>query len=186
LIDARIPRPERLCGTVLSHDRPLTRLFASYAVAGFQTGNDLSPSAATLFSQHLLDLLCEAFTALRPPDWPLPSKALRAAMFVRACRLIALGLSDPDLRPDLIAEELGISTRTLHRIFAREGRTVMQHIWKERVSSAAELLASTQARNRTITDIAFACGFSDLTHFSRVFAEEKGMTPSEWRRDSGR
>lgn len=36
--------------------------------------------------------------------------------------------------------------------------------------------------NRSITDVAFACGFSDLSHFGRLFARNFGMTPSRWRR----
>ncbi|WP_082559827.1 helix-turn-helix domain-containing protein [Lysobacter sp. Root559] len=185
-VDARLPRPECLCGSILSHDHPIGRLFTGYAVAGFQTAGDLSPSAATLFSQHLIDLLCEAFAESQLPYQPAHSQAVRAAMFVRACRLIALRFSEPDLRPDLIAEQLGVSTRTLNRIFSGEGETVMQHLMKERISAAAKLLASEQARSRTITDIAFACGFNDLTHFSRVFGDEMDMTPSKWRSEHGR
>jgi AraC-like DNA-binding protein len=38
-----------------------------------------------------------------------------------------------------------------------------------------------QAR-RTLSDIAFAWGFSDMTHFSRVFKKMYGLLPSEYRR----
>lgn len=184
-VHARFAQPDFLCGSVLPHHHPLGRLFAGYAIAGFQAADGLSPSAATLFSQHLLDLLCEAFAESRLPDQPTRSQALRAAMFVRACRLISLRSSESDLSPTLIAEQLGVSTRTLNRIFSGEGETVMQRLLKERVSAAAKLLAATQARSRTITDIAFACGFNDPTHFSRVFGEEMDMTPSKWRREHG-
>lgn len=180
-LDARLPRADRLCGSVLPHHSPLARLFAGYLGAGYETADQLSPSAAALFSQHLLDLLCEAFAGVQP-DQPAPSKAWRAALFVRACRLIALDYGRPDLRPDLIADQLGISTRMLHRIFAEHGESVMQHVLRERIGRAAKLLACTQARDRTITEIAFACGFNDLTHFGRVFDEQMNMTPSEWRR----
>jgi AraC-like DNA-binding protein len=182
-LDARVPRPDLLCGSVLTHDNPLARLFAGYLAAGFQTAEQLSPDAATMFSQHLIDLLVEAF-ADPGPDQPVPSKAWRAAMFARACRLISLKLGDPDLRPDQIAEELGISTRTLHRIFAEHDETVMQHLLEERVGRAAKLLSFPQARHRTITEIAFACGFNDLSHFGRAFAERMGASPSQWRKDT--
>ena len=184
-VDARFAQPERLCGSVLPHHHPLGRLFAGYVMAGFQAADDLPPSAAALFSQHLLDLLCEAFAESRLPDQPTRRQALRSAMFVRACRLIALRLSEPDLTPAVIAGQLGVSTRTLNRIFSGEGETVMQRLLKERVDAAAKLLAARQARSRTITDIAFACGFNDLTHFSRVFGDEMDMTPSKWRKAHG-
>ena len=34
---------------------------------------------------------------------------------------------------------------------------------------------------RTITDIAFSWGFNNGTHFSRVFREHAGLSPSEFR-----
>jgi AraC family transcriptional regulator, positive regulator of tynA and feaB len=182
-LDARLSRPDLLCGSSLPHDNPLTRLFASYLAAGFQTAEQLSPDAATMFAQHLIDLLAEAFTGA-DGDQPVPSKAWRAAMFARACRLISLKFGDPDLKPDQIAEELGISTRTLQRIFAEHDETVMQHLLQERVGRAAKLLSFPRARHRTITEIAFACGFNDPSHFGRVFAERMGATPSQWRKDA--
>jgi len=106
-IEARVPRPDLLCGSVLPHDNPLAKLFASYLVAGFRTATQLSAPAATMFSQHLIDLLAEGFAGL-DPDQPAPSEAWRAATFTHACRLIALKFGDPDLRPQFIADQLGI------------------------------------------------------------------------------
>jgi AraC-like DNA-binding protein len=42
-------------------------------------------------------------------------------------------------------------------------------------------LSSPEAADRSVTDIAFACGFNDSSHFGRVFASHKGSTPSQWR-----
>ena len=47
---------------------------------------------------------------------------------------------------------------------------------------AAELLAMPEASHRSITEIAFACGFNDSAHFSRAFAARFDTTPSQWRR----
>jgi AraC-like DNA-binding protein len=49
------------------------------------------------------------------------------------------------------------------------------------VNRAARLLSAPEAADRSITDIAFACGFNDSSHFGRVFAARRGMTPSRWR-----
>src|SRR5262249_2629565 len=151
---------------VLSHDCPLTSLFATYFTTGFAMADRLPSSATAMFATHLLDLLCEAVTAAQK-DRAVPSNAVRAALFVRACRLIGLTFSDPALGPERIAQQLGISTRTLHRIFAEHGETVMQHLFAERSKRAASLLLGARGP-RTITEIAFACGFADLTHFGRV------------------
>ena len=38
-----------------------------------------------------------------------------------------------------------------------------------------------EAFHRSVTEIAFACGFNDASHFGRVFAAKMHMTPSQWR-----
>jgi AraC family transcriptional regulator, positive regulator of tynA and feaB len=181
-IDARIARPDLLAGAVLPCDNPLARLFANYLAAGFETADRLSASARAMTTQHLLDLLAEAFTGLHASD-PLSSQARRAALFAWACRLIALRFSEPDLRPENIACGVGVSTRMLHKIFAGHDETVMKVVLAERVERAAKLLAQPAGRERTITEIAYACGFNDASHFGRVFEARMGATPSQWRRE---
>lgn len=182
-LEARLPRPDLLSGAVLPRDHPLARLFAGYLAAGFRTADQLSPKAATMFATHVVDLLAEALADPQQSE-PSASEAWRAALFVRAGRLIALNFGDPDFRPDQLARKLEISTRTLHRIFADHNTTVMKCLLAERVSHAAKLLASPPTRRRTVTEIAFACGFNDLSHFGRVFETQMGMTPSQWRKSA--
>jgi AraC family transcriptional regulator, positive regulator of tynA and feaB len=182
-LEARVPRPDLLSSVVLPHDSPLVRLCAGYLAAGFKAADQLTPKAAIMFATHVVDLLAEAITDSQRSE-PSASEAWRAAMFVRAGRLIALNVGDADFRPDQLAHQLGISTRTLHRIFAERDTTVMKHLLAERVGRAAKLLASPQARRRTVTEIAFACGFNDLSHFGRVFEAQMGMAPSQWRKSA--
>jgi AraC-like DNA-binding protein len=42
-------------------------------------------------------------------------------------------------------------------------------------------LADPALRHRPITDIAFAAGFNDLSHFSRAYRERYGCAPSDAR-----
>jgi transcriptional regulator GlxA family with amidase domain len=58
----------------------------------------------------------------------------------------------------------------------------MSRIWEERVNRAARLLAAPEAADRSVTDIAFACGFKDSSHFGRVFAARMGTAPARWRK----
>jgi AraC family transcriptional regulator, positive regulator of tynA and feaB len=57
----------------------------------------------------------------------------------------------------------------------------MRRLFEERVSQAARLLSSPACTHRSISDIAFACGFKELSHFGRVFAGRMHATPSQWR-----
>ena len=180
----RVARPDPLHGVLIRHDEPLARLLTSYFVNGFETAEELTADARALFVQHSVELLAQALAESRAHA-PLRSVALREALFVRACRLIRLQYGDPDLSPKTLAQSLGISTRLLQRIFAEHDKTVMAHVWEERVNCSAKLLADPQAAHRSVTEIAFACGFSDLTHFGRLFAARLGMTATQWRRRAG-
>jgi AraC-like DNA-binding protein len=181
-IESRLARPDLLFGTVL-RDHPLSPLLADYLVHGFRAADRLSPGAAATLAQHAVDLTAQTIeegTASRPA----PTEALREALFVRAERLIALRFAEPDLTPDRIARALSVSTRLLQRIFAEHGATMMGQVWEERVSQAAKLLAKPDASHRSITEIAFTCGFNDSAHFTRAFAARVAVTPSQWRRQA--
>ena len=179
-LERRVARPDSLAGAVL-RDRPLARLWAAHLAAGFTLAGELEPAAATLFARHSLDLLAHLLDESHQ-DNRTAAEASHDAMFVSACHVIALRCGEPDLTPDEIARDIGVSSRTLARVFAARNETVMRRVFDERVSQAARLLASPSSAHRSVTDIAFACGFNDLSHFGRMFAGKMQMTPSRWRR----
>jgi AraC-like DNA-binding protein len=181
-IDSRIAKPDLLAGMVM-REHAVTRLWGAYLADGFAVASSLSPAAATLFGRHSVELLAQALDEAHY-EQPTSTEAVHAAMFLRACRLIALEFADPDLGPSQIARKLGTSTRSLARIFASHNETLMHRVFDERVNHAMKLLAAREAAHRSITEIAFACGFSDSSHFGRVFALRMQMTPSQWRKQN--
>ncbi len=50
-----------------------------------------------------------------------------------------------------------------------------------RVEAAKRLLKETAL---SLAEIAYSCGFSDQSHFTRVFTKSTGVTPGQWRRGS--
>ena len=54
-------------------------------------------------------------------------------------------------------------------------------VFAERLKQATTLLGSAVWAHGSITDIAFACGFNDVSRFGRVFAAEMQLTPSQYR-----
>jgi AraC family transcriptional activator of tynA and feaB len=176
----RLARTDAVHGAVVRRDEPMARLMMSYFVNGFETASQFTPDAAALFGEHSVDLLAHVFGESQRRE-PVPSVALRGALFMRACRLIHLQCGDPNLSSHTLAHALGISIRLLQRIFAERDQTPMARVWEERLNCAAKLLADPQAAHRSVTEIAFACGFSDSTHFGRLFAARMGMPPARWR-----
>lgn len=73
----------------------------------------------------------------------------------------------------------GMSRTNFLRIFeAAVGMPPIRYLIQLRIDEASRLLRST---DRSITDIAFAVGFSDSNYFSRQFRKAHGQSPREYR-----
>ena len=90
-------------------------------------------------------------------------------------------LDDPALGPLQIAAAVQISVRHLHRLFARNARTVSDCIRERRLLACRKDLSDPRLHGQSITDIAFSWGFSDSAHFSRSFRKSFGVSPREFR-----
>jgi AraC-like DNA-binding protein len=92
--------------------------------------------------------------------------------------------AEPSLVASDIAASLNISTRTLHRTLASDGRMFSNVLMAARISVAARMLASPLFKRLTTAEIGRRAGFSDASHFARVFKRHTGTTPVAARRDS--
>ena len=179
-LDSRVARPELLPGAVL-RDHPLARLWASHLAAGFTLAGELSSTAATLFARHSVDLLAQLLDESHR-DQPHAVRCMARRDVPQRLPGDRPQIRRPGSDAGQIARDIGVSSRTLARVFAANNETVMRRVFDERVRQAARLLASPESAHRSVTDIAFACGFNDVSHFGRMFAGKMHMTPSQWRR----
>jgi AraC-like DNA-binding protein len=90
-------------------------------------------------------------------------------------------LRDPGSRIDRIAQALNCSKRHLHNAFSAEDDTLASYILRRRLQACMRDLKNPALLARTITDIAFSWGFNSGAHFSRVFREHAGLSPSDFR-----
>ena len=137
------------------------------------------------FAQSLLA------TRLRQPD-PLLRKTLEA----HALSQLALLDTDTDLtskvkqsiqkqlaegitRQDMVAEDLGMTSRTLQRKLSQEGVSYQKLLDEVRQQMAEDYLQNT---GMSIPDIALRLGYSETTSFHRKFKAATGKTPGDFRR----
>ena len=113
----------------------------------------------------------------RRPVQP-PSSQLRA----RIRQYILTHLNNPDLSIGRIAQAMGCSKRYLHQAFAAEDTTIERYIWRMRIEHCCEALAEVANLDKSISAIAFECGFNSSAHFSRLFKAQVGMAPTAFRR----
>jgi AraC family transcriptional regulator, positive regulator of tynA and feaB len=83
---------------------------------------------------------------------------------------------DPRLTAGRAARELGMSRRWLQAQF-ESGRGFAAALARRRLEAGLALLRDPAAEHLTVTEIAFAVGFNDLSTFHRRFRRCFGMTP---------
>ena len=177
LVDTRVRNAERMSGTILRRNAPVARLIAGYAAAGFEAASALSSAAAAMFSGHLADLLAEAF------DEPagMERRGTRAARLRAIRAYIARHLTDRDLSITSVALRHQVTPRYVQMLFADEGTTFSEFTLHERLRQVHRALTDPRRDRETITAIAYAAGFGDLSHFNRAFRRLYGATPTEVR-----
>ncbi|MDC7789427.1 AraC family transcriptional regulator [Rhodoplanes sp. TEM] len=84
---------------------------------------------------------------------------------------------------DRLAVEAGMSHPRLNRCFRKAyGTTVFDWLRERRLDQASRLL---RADDRSVTEIAYACGFSSPSHFAAAFRQRHGVSPVAFRRRPG-
>ena len=173
LLLARIPEAERLTARTLVGTTPLGRMVGSMLRECANIDN--AGAAAPKIVGVLMDLLAGALqTDL------LGRELLNGAqqkLLERVKQYLGVHLEDPDLNVAHVSGALGISERTLHRLFAVEGCTMMRWVWQQRLSASYRDLA--EGRCKQIMDVALRYGFNDYSHFSRLFKSNFGLSPRE-------
>lgn len=97
----------------------------------------------------------------------------------RACEYLRAHFRDRITMRD-VADAAGIHPVYLGQMFRREtGETIAGHVARLRVRAAGERLCHDTA---PLAAIALDHGFSDQSHFQRVFKQVSGFTPSAFRR----
>ena len=107
--------------------------------------------------------------------------ARRSVLRSRAKVFIAEHLADPSLDVEAIAAALGCSLRSVHNAFELEDCSVRQYIWESRLAAIRAELDRGVAGCRSITETAFAWGFTSAAHFSRAFRAFYGVSARDWR-----
>ena len=105
--------------------------------------------------------------------------AIRIGHLSLALRLITRHLSNAALSPAFVAGLLGISVRHLYALFEASGMSFAQTVTAQRIGESRRLLKEAPARS--ISQIAFACGFESLATFYRAFQAAHGAAPGDFR-----
>ena len=100
------------------------------------------------------------------------------ALMERIMSIINENLSNPNLNVEMLTQEVGISRTHLHRRMKEmTGTAPSDFIRNLRLQQATVLLEN---KDLSITQIAYAVGFTSQTHFSSAFKKVYGLSPMEY------
>jgi len=108
----------------------------------------------------------------------LAINSLDEAFLNKAIAMINQHLSDYNFDPSEFANELGLSRSQLYRkINALTNKSVSEFITNIKLNKAAEMLLENKY---TISEVAFAVGFTEQSNFTRSFNKQFGQNPTSF------
>jgi transcriptional regulator GlxA family with amidase domain len=100
-------------------------------------------------------------------------------VFLRnAVEVVEKNIDDTELDIETFSKQMGVSRMQMYRkLSALTGMTIKEFIRDIRLKRAAQLL---DQKNLNVSEVAYAVGFKDLSHFRKCFREKFGMNATEY------
>ncbi|AXE75731.1 helix-turn-helix domain-containing protein [Streptomyces atratus] len=151
-------------------------------VGGMLTGlheerDTLTSGQFDAVSDRLVELLCMLAAGEDRPT--APGHLADVETVVR--RYIREHAADPDMTGVTVAQALGWSLRQVQLVLQHAGTTPRELIREERLRLVRDRLRAPAYRHMTITELAYASGFSSSSALSTAFRQRFGVCPREMR-----
>ncbi|WTX85070.1 helix-turn-helix domain-containing protein [Streptomyces sp. NBC_00645] len=175
-VDGPLNRKSPLA-TGLDLTRGLGRVVGSMLDGLYAERDDLSDSQFDAVSDRVVELLCMLATGDDRPDGARHLTGVETV--VR--RHVREHAADPGLTGTSMARALGWSLRQVQLALQHAGTTPRDLIREERLRLVRERLRCGDCEHLTITDLAYASGFSSASALSTAFRQRFGVSPREMR-----
>ena len=184
----------KLKSNINTNDVPIILLTAKSReedqLEGLQTGADayiLKPFNMDILRRNIINLLTvrrtlrNKFMGNESQNHQVEQIEMQTpdnSLMQRVMEVINENINDSDLSVDMIAQKVGISRVHLHRKMKElTNQTPHSFIRNIRLQQAAKLLKDGK---QSITDVMYACGFSNSASFSTMFKNLYGCSPREY------
>jgi AraC-like DNA-binding protein len=178
-LKARRPRNAPARAMILPGAAPITRLLHTVLDAHYRLDAVDHRPAELLLGQYLADLVALAMGASRDGAHLAEGRGLKAARLRAVIDDIGQNFAQPDLSASNVAIRLGLSRRYVHSLLEETGASFSDHVLERRLTHAHQLLTAPDRVSARIAEIAYECGFSDLSFFNRSFRRRFGCAPRD-------
>ncbi|WP_433287149.1 helix-turn-helix domain-containing protein [Pseudonocardia sp. CA-142604] len=181
LLPLRTSEITEACARNVDASAPAMQMLSTYLGRLFDAADDLTGPQRLDAGRAAIDLLAMALRDATPsvPGGDGPEQVLLDMMRTH----VRTHLADPQLRVAELARRHHISVRYAYSLFERIGTTPGAYLREQRLLAAQVMLIDPRHHRLTMSSIAGAVGFLDLSTFERAFRRKYGMTPAGWRRE---
>jgi AraC-like DNA-binding protein len=172
----RLTNVDSLTMRPISHRTEALRLLMTYLKSAFKESALAAPKLRDTVVTHIHDLVALAVGECAPLGESSAS-AVVAARHSAVLDHIATHFQDPGLNLEMVARRQGISPRYVQRLMTSSGSSFTERVNELRLQRAFELLTEPHTGTQRISDIALEVGFSDVSHFNRLFRARFGNSP---------
>jgi len=134
--------------------------------------------AGMAISAHLTDLVSLGLGARGDLALAARRDGLRAVRLKAVLTILEKRFAEPDFSAHKLAAAAGLSERYVNELLYEAGASFTMRLTELRLRQAADRLTRAGGGGGRISDIAFDCGFNDLSYFNRCFRRRFGLTPS--------
>lgn len=184
-LNTRIFQSKLSAPRLLKSDRGSVRVLSSLLGGVLDALDSLQEADFRPIDQLLVELLLAALNAGDAANLA-EDPGIHSSVLRRVCQNIESKLSDRNLNLVDVARTEGVSPRYLQRLFEKVDESFSHYVMKRRLDRSAGYLVDPKYERLSISEISFACGFSDPAHFSRTFKARFATSPKDYRKNQSR
>jgi AraC-like DNA-binding protein len=175
VVSSRVAGLDRALGMVMDRRSSLVMLAIGATADAARLDMSLGDATQRRLGMSLVDILAVAAEVELTKRINESSRA--GALLNRIKQFMLDRLEDTELDVQTISSALHVGPRTVQRLFAAEGTTTMRWLWEQRIAASQRALINGELRR--VTDAAIRFGFTNFSHFSKVFKATYGISPSQ-------
>jgi AraC family transcriptional activator of tynA and feaB len=179
-LEARVGNVRQMTAHSIKPSQAEHRLTSAFLAMLPTHADKLDSVTADIVRDQALDLVAVSLAKVMDGGRPRLSSA-RSLALVSVRAAIEARLTDPTLNAETVAAAAGVSVRYANAVLAEDDTSIMRLVQARRLERCRRALENPSQTHRTISEIAYGWGFSDMTHFGRRFREAYGVLPSEYR-----
>ncbi len=181
LIEPLVPDLDALFARRVPAETAELKLLSRYLLLAQDETLLATPELQNIFTKHVVDLLALCLGATRDAAELAKSRGLRAARLRAFKEDIERALSRDDLSVHLLATWHRVTPRYVQQLFDEDGSTFTKFVLERRLDRVYRMLTDMERPTSTISQIAYECGFTDLSNFNKAFRRRFERTPSDVR-----